>query len=408
MKPADNNMEKIIKRLHFAAGDEMRQRILADVLKAHEQSQCKKTAELKPGIWRIIMKSSITKLAAAAVIIIVAALVITFLDKSVAPAYAIEQTIQASHSVRYLHIKDFDAEHEDQPKESWLQCDEYGQVQNVRMDFPDWASGGDGHKIVVWNQGKAHVWFEKKKGFLTISDKTVADKFLGLALAYDPKLAVERLCDLQTHGKVKVQIDEPSDKSKPISLTATYLPESGRAERQEVWFVDQATKLVTAIEFYQLKDGQYRNVSTMEFYDYNQPIEAKLFCLDNEVPADVLKIDQTTQEIGLEQGNLSNVEIAAEVVRQFFEALIAKDYAKAGKLFSGMPAEKMQEIFGKMNFVRIVSIGQPVGHSQTRSLQVPCTIEIEKDGVIHQLQPKGPFVRQVESQPTRWQIIGGI
>ncbi len=58
---------------------------------------------ISQNIWRTIMKSPITKLATAAVIIIAAVLLITILDKSATPAYALEHTIEAGRSIRYIH-----------------------------------------------------------------------------------------------------------------------------------------------------------------------------------------------------------------------------------------------------------------------------------------------------------------
>ena len=53
---------------------------------------------------------------------------------------------------------------------------------------------------------------------------------------------------------------------------------------------------------------------------------------------------RSNRTIGLEKGDLTNDEIAAKVAREFFEALIAEDYAKAGLLLEGMPAERMKEV----------------------------------------------------------------
>jgi hypothetical protein len=173
--------------------------------------------------------------------------------------------------------------------------------------------------------------------------------------------------------------------------------------------VDQATKLVTAVEFYQLKEGTYQYTGMQEYWDYNQPIEAKMFTLD-EVPADVMRVDQTTQEVGLAQGKLTDEEIAVEVVRQFFEALIAGDYAKAGKLFEGIPADSLQQNLSHIKFLRVVSIGpagpHPIG--ETKGLVVPCIVEIEKDEEISEWKLDRIGVRQVYNQPDRWTIFGGI
>ncbi|HCO92865.1 MAG TPA: hypothetical protein DIU00_02760 [Phycisphaerales bacterium] len=56
-------------------------------------------------IRNIIMKSPITKLAATAVIIIAVTLSITFFDKSVTPAYGIEQTIEAFRDVDSVYVE---------------------------------------------------------------------------------------------------------------------------------------------------------------------------------------------------------------------------------------------------------------------------------------------------------------
>lgn len=353
------------------------------------------------------MKSRITKLAAAAVIIIAVSLSINLWDKLTPTAYALDQTIEANHSVRYLHIKRFDPPH-DEPKAFWVESDEFGQIKNVRWHMPEWNSPPDGPTVGVWKEDKVQIYFERKNILFIARDKTViADDMLKLVERHDPRLAVEHLYEQQAQGKVEIEIDEPSDKSESIVVTATYLPESSTPGKREVLFVNQTTKLVTSMEFYRLKDGKYEYTGLMEFYDYNQPIETKIFTLD-EVPDDAMRIDQATQEVGLAQGQLSDEEIAVEVVRQFFEALIDKNYAKAGKLMEGIPADRMQKCYGQIKFLRIVSIGQAAPHpnSKTRGLVVPCTVEIEKDGEISQWKLDQLGVRQVFFSPGRWIVFG--
>lgn len=353
------------------------------------------------------MKSQITKLAAAAVIILAVVLTINLWNES---AYVLADTIEANHTVRYLHIKDIASEHEDEPKEFWVECDGLGKIVNARMHMPQWASPDDGAKTIVWNQNKVQVYFKKKNLLFIAADKTIADRMLQIVQSSDPRLAMERLYKRQAQGKVKIEIDQPADKAEPIVVTATYLPESSSPHRREVLFVDQATKLVIATEYYQLKDGEYQYVGTQEYYDYNQTIDVKMFTLEDEVPADVTRIDQTIQEVGLAQGNLSDEEVAVEVARQFFEALIAADYAKAGKLLEGMPADKIQQGFGNTKFLRIISIGPAGPHPipKTGGLVVPSTVEIEKDGQISEWKLERLGVRQVFNQPGRWTIFGGI
>ena len=99
-----------------------------------------------------------------------------------------------------------------------------------------------------------------------------------------------------------------------------------------------------------------------------------------------------------------------KVVREFYEALIDKDYAKAGQLCGGVPAAKTQERWQNVNVLRIVSISEPIPHPYpgVGGFQVHCEIEIEKDGIKSILKPYGPGVRPVRGQLHRWSIHGGV
>ncbi len=357
-------------------------------------------------LWRIIMKSRITKLATAAAVIFIAVLGITFLEESVPTAYAIEQTIQASHTVRFLHFKSFVEAH-DEPMEFWVQFDARGQLKNMRFNKPEWMEPDDGQTVIVWKDNKMQLWIKKKNILATLKDEEFAAQTLKQIEQLDPKLAVERLQTKQEQGKVEVEIVEPSDKSEPIVVTATSIQEDDAPFQRMVLFVDQATRLVNAVELYKAEDGEYNRQVTIEYYDYNQPIDEKMFVLEG-IPDDAMRMDQTTQEVGLLQGDLTDNEIAVEVVRRFLEALIERNYAEAGRMFSGTPAERIERTYGDTRFIRIISIGEPTKVPVMRALKVPCKIEIEEDSQIFIWEPEHSYVRQVHGQPERWEIIGGF
>ena len=352
------------------------------------------------------MKSRITKFATAAAVILIAVLGITFLEESAPTAYAIEQTIQASHTVRYLHSRNFVEPHDD-PMKFWVEFDSRGQLKNMRFNKPAWMEPDDGETIMVWKDNKMKLWIKRKNFLVTMRDKEVAAQTLKQIEQLDPKLAVERLKTKQEQGKVEVEVVEPSDKSEPIVVTATSIQENDAPFQRMVLFVDQATRLVNSVEAYKAEDGEYHKVLTIEYYDYNQPIASEMFTLD-DVPDDAMRIDQTTQEVGLLQGNLTDNEIAVEVIRRFLEALIERNYAEAGRMFSGTPAERIERAYGDTRFIRIISIGEPTKVPALRALKVPCKIEIEEDGQVSVWEPEHSYVRQVHGQPERWEIIGGF
>ena len=410
MRPAEN-VKRLIKNLQDTTSAEMDERVLGDVLRALAESK-QPSALTWPNTRRTIMKSPITKLAAAGVIIVGVVLSVTIWDKTTPAAYALEQTIQASHSVRYLHIKGFKKGMEE-PKEFWLEFDKQGGIKNIRAHMPEWESPSDGAKVVIWQQGKAKIWFKKKKTLWTIKDKRFADKMSAAVYLFDPKLARQRFFEMEKLGLVKIEIEEPSKKTEPIIVTATYSPECkgfGILADRTVLFVDQATKLVTSLESYCLSEGgEYELMDWIEFYDYNLRIDPAVFVMD-DLPSDVIQIDKTIQDIGLEQGNLSDEEIAVKVVREFYEALIAKDHAKAGRIYGGVPTKIMEERFADLKVIRIISIGEPKPHPSpgVGGFMVPCKLEIEKDGIRSVYEPYGPGVRSVRGQPNRWDIHGGV
>ena len=447
---AAENIEKLVgkfckvKQSSVTTSEQMDKNVLEDALTAYEKSRHSRTVVPEKNTWSTAMRNPITQYAAvAAVIIMAAALSITFLSKSATPAYAIDQTVQASHSARYIRMKMFiekefagqmyqvmaekshgaeAAKHprilqlatkaiqayQDrplEPMEFWAEFEPSGQLKNLRMIKPAWLSQDDGKTIVVWQDNKAKVWMEKKNILLILKDKIIADQIRQSVEGVDPKLAVAKLQSQQAQGVVDLHIDEPTDKSGPIVVTAILADDAPPPQRM-VLFVDQATKLVNSTECYQLRDGEYRKMLTNQYSNYNQPIASEMFTL-TDIPADAMVVDQTAQDVGLVQGDLTDNQIAVKITRQFLEALMKKDFAEAGRLFSGTPAKNMERLYGKIKFVRIVSISEPVS-SGYGGLFVSPKVEIEKDGQIVIWKTIQAHVRRVHGQPERWEITGGF
>jgi len=238
-----------------------------------------------------IMRSPITKLAAAAIIILAVIITINILDKSAATAYAIEQTIRASHTVRSLHVKGFSPS-QDEPIEIWAEFNENGKLENMRVHKPEWMDTEEGTTEIIWKDNKAQVWAKKKNVLSTIDDKNFSTWILNLVEQFDPKLAVGRLEREQKQGKTQVEIKQPSDNNKPIIVTATSKGEKKSPFQRTVLSIDRVTKLVNSVELYQLRDGKYNNVVTFKYYNYNQPIDQETFIF-KDIPSDVKREDLT-------------------------------------------------------------------------------------------------------------------
>ncbi len=105
MKLTNDIEEAIGKKLNFAASAEMRERILTDVINAQEDSRKTKSALAGPNIRSIIMKSTITKLAAAVMIVIVIGIgIYYFTGDGTTPVYGITEALKVYRNANTVHI----------------------------------------------------------------------------------------------------------------------------------------------------------------------------------------------------------------------------------------------------------------------------------------------------------------
>jgi hypothetical protein len=409
MRPT-NDIEKLVKKLCYKPSVQTHSRILTNLLLALESGE--KPAVPQMNFWRIIMKSKIAQLATAAAVIIIAAIGISLLQNSVTPAYAIEQTVEACKDLRRLYFEYFGSS-DNKMKEAWLEYDDSGQIKNVRVNF--YKSSGEDDSVIVWKQGRTQQWLKRTKRLRLHEDKIFTDKIHFFVQSYDPSKAVENIQKMEKEGKVEIDIEEPTDKTAPIVLTVvyepnTYLLEGPMPQMKEIFFIDQSTKLVKAIEIYELKDGRYLDRGVWKYPEYDIAFDDNIFNLEDEIPSDVRVVDMMALDIGLEQGDLTNERVAIKLVREFFKALIAKDYTEAIKLlYHENPKEEaeIQKKLEKINVLRIISIDKtfpPPPNISRGFLGVSCILEIEKDGQIMRWEPNDIFVGHLLGHPSRWTI----
>jgi hypothetical protein len=345
---------------------------------------------------------------AAAAVIVAVVLSITIVDKSIPTAFGIERVIAAYNTIRFLHVKDFRAG-QDEPSEFWIKSDEQGRIANARYYLPEHISPEDGAKLVTWTPEKAELWFKRKNSYLVFQSKRIEPMMQNLREQSQPKLVMGELLKEQKAGTVVIDIHNPQEKQRPITITATYKTRP----RKEIYYVNQATDLITHIEYFKIENNKDMLIGTMEYYDYNVPIAEKMFSLKDEVPKDVTMVDQLNQLIGIPQGNMTYEQAAVETVRQFFQALIEKDYKKAGLIYSGVSEEKAKEYFGKLNVTAIISVGPATPYPQCGEHSFVILVEYEitdangNKSIRKQLGPKARCGDD-EMHPDRWIIHGGI
>jgi hypothetical protein len=186
----------------------------------------------KMSLWRIIMKSRITKFAAAAAIAIVAVLSVSVFFKSVPTAFGIEQVIDAYNNIRFLHVKEIRPERKN-PNEFWIKSDEQGRVVKARYYLPETE---DGIKLIVWTPEGTEHWAKSKKRFFIYQTKRIEGWMQSLMERCQPKLVMQKLLEDQKAGKVGI------DTHKPAVIVATYKTDP----KKEIYYINQETDFIVS------------------------------------------------------------------------------------------------------------------------------------------------------------------
>ncbi len=363
---------------------------------------------------RRILMNRMTKFAVAASIIIA-----VFLHLTVGkPAYTLAQTIQAFHSVRSIHTKIYYPIH-DEPALLWAEFHANGIPKRLRVSQPAFDPH-DGPKEVVWENNTAQVWSKKNNTLYWIRERDAARKICKLFQDIDPKLLMQKLEKMQQDGTAQIQIDQPEELDKPITVTATLAEEDLYLGHTVIAQVDQATKLVISMETikgdgtldHKNGHGSFEDFHLVEFFDYNQLFTDDIFSLNT--PEDAIVIDLIAHPVGLAQGQMTIEETAIAVVRQFCESLMKEDYKNAGLMYGGLTAETVKKNLGKQaegEILRIISVGPSKIHPNpaymNKAFLVPCTLEVRKNEE-SEIKTYNSVVREVDGQPGRWAICGGI
>jgi hypothetical protein len=398
----NNRLDDILAR---AIGREKREPDFAKWQQEHPQAvqmlKSQATRQTRPrrllDIGRIIMRSPISKLAAAAMIIVAVVVSISVFNKSMPTAFGIEQVIAASDNIRFLHAKQY-RPNQEKPNEFWIKSDEQGRVVKARYYLP---VTDDGVKLITWSPEGTELWFKSKRWLALIQTKRIAGWMQSILEQCQPKLVMEKLLEDQKAGKVDIDIQ------KPAVIVATYKSEP----KKEIYYVNRKTDLITHVESYRIEGDREVLKLTTQFSEYNVPIDEKMFSLRDEVPKDVKIADRLNQICGVPQENMTDEQAAAETVRQYLQALIDKDYKKAGLICCGMLEKYAKEDFGWCDVNAILSIGPPIPQPNWRKhgFQVPFELEIlARDGqktAYKSSQYVSPG--DDEMHPDRWNITSG-
>ena len=153
---ATEKVERLIKKINVIPRAQTHDKTLDDALAAQEEWKNEQSANIEPNIWRIIMKSRMTKFAVAAGIIIAVLIGINQFDGSIdlaKPVYGITDVPELFQEARTIHMKGRmyfplsgpGKEQSSVEVEYWLDT----QNGRWRLTYPGYSGDNEGIKIHV-------------------------------------------------------------------------------------------------------------------------------------------------------------------------------------------------------------------------------------------------------------------
>ena len=209
MKPTDNLEEAIKKDLNCAAGAELHDRMLDDVLNAQEKSRKEHSAVPRPNLRRQIMRSPLTKLAVAAAVII-AGLIGLSLWRTTGSGIALADVLARIEQVKAYRYQWFNGTREEPNKPynfvrraTTLSSQEYGSKTTMEELDPNggWSTFSEGYRPRD-NKTAIRILPKQKKYTRIEYDDVTAERMWEVA-SNDPRTFLKRIlaCKYESMGR---------------------------------------------------------------------------------------------------------------------------------------------------------------------------------------------------------------
>jgi hypothetical protein len=376
-------MENLIRKLRYQAGAKAHDRLLGNVLGALEKQEKQKPAPTGPNIWRIIMKSRITKFAAVAVIIIAILIGVNQFTGSIdgagvawgevlkqvenIPALTFETTVE----ITFSGTKKFLA------KEDVYVAGDYGTRSDIYKNGELFLI-----KFRLPNKKVAYQIQPKEKRYVRF-DLSAEEAAIGRDTD-DPRQWLEKILsgDYIEIGSGNINgIDVEGIESQYPQVTGS----EGMTMR--LW-VAVETNLPVRIELEgeDWESGQMRPQKfVMDNFQWDAELDASLF--EPDIPDDYTQIQPQTQirpqkepEIKKPQKNLSDDEkreqiAVKEVTRALFQACASSNWDEFSKIWPGLSLNMMQKIY--LGGLEIIHIGEPFKTDDSDTWLVPYEIKVK-------------------------------
>lgn len=359
MKP-ERDMEELVEKsylnsLHVPADAGMDERILGDAVGAMDESKRARPPLPRPNIGRAIMNSRITKMAVAAAIFVAVMLTISVLDRSVTPAYAIEQTVKAMDTVKTVYFSGY--LYKQGPIECWMKFDgKAKEPTHMAFSLTPWSI-----RKIDSPEGSFHYNEETNRVRRVIVDERKRSWHPDFAGFFKQALKSAK----KSHS---VRIVRETDPKLQKEMIVIYADEGGRECK---YLIDPETKL--PIRFTTVKTTDimkyWRKSAAIKYMDrieYNKPVPDGIFGFPEDAEFVTNEHDIIVHPgIGMPTDGLTREQACIKIIKDVTKAMNDLDWETVTKLQFpfGIPPE---ELLAQLNvdqyeppLVELQEIGEP-------------------------------------------------
>lgn len=406
-------IEQFARRIRVRPGAINDGRILADAAGALERTTTAKALAARMNLWRIIMKSRTTKLAAAAIIIAAIVVSVAVWNSSIPTASAsaiqvLTDAAKAVEDVRSIHIKArmrtlphdnmgmIGLEFDFVPIEMWKKVDDTGIVlwriekpgrvivtnadSTIMLIKPNHAVKGERPYPI----GCFDTWY----GHLMNVDEIIDNVLRETTERSDSQMCVynevlKEGTELVLETESTAQGDFTNDWCKNTFIT--------ESNHKKVYRFDAETKLLKGFKVFVHTDKEDVLVFEVTDIDYNPQLDDGLFTL--ELPKDVIWYE----EAKVLPDNVKYEKMTPkEAAEAFFKACAEENWDEVLKFWSASRVdERLKEYLGNLE---IISIGEPFKSGIYPGWFVPYEIK---------LRPREFYVRVSNANSARRFVITG-
>ncbi|MGD8499614.1 MAG: hypothetical protein PVJ86_03150 [Phycisphaerales bacterium] len=353
--PSDNDLNEAYQVFN-QGHDHLREKLMASLpVRSRQHKEVSRTTSALQSVKNVIMRSGVTKIAAAVVIITVVSLGVVLLDKSVSSTYAIEQTIKALQDVTTVHVigTDWDGNR----YEAWNKIDPVaGKTIWCCID-----QAPHGYKIASRPDGSC-VW-DENGNVIRYSNKPIASNDFRYSRVFEQ--IAEKMIELNDNEQITIRAEKDplSDKSFIRIHVVTNM-------QDYTIYVDSESKLPVRLYFARA-DNMRQIAKTVDEIYYNVPLPEGMF--DFEVPAkwyrDWSLLDDPNK--GLAIGDLTHEQGAIKTAGEYWQAVIENNWHYADQL---RPVADWKTDYHVDRPAELIDIGQPRPERGCSGLVTPCIV----------------------------------